>query len=402
MTEKLKSILEAEELTALLEKFNEQGVADSILGDLTDSDLRELGIEKLGERRRLLRAFSQACEAPPNKPRENDSKPSITTSPQEDFTYSAANGEITITGYRGRGHVVIPDKFDDLPLPVRKIGDAAFRDNGMILSVVIPQGCTDIGRNAFFGCSSMETVEIPSSVNDIGYSAFVHCSRLKSVTIPNGVTSIGDVALYGSIADSAFRFCKRLERVTIPNSVTSIGQVAFEGCSSLKSVTIPDRVTSIGVGAFEGCKSLVNLKIPGKVTSIGAFAFIGCKSLESLTIPNSVTSIGEDAFASCQPAVLKAYMQWRKSNSPSILTDPKLNPVVQQILKQVDELSEFYNKANSKDRWTMVRNIRESYEEECKIASRSLRMDEFIVNIQKSIGWDFAFPDSPIDQSIEK
>jgi hypothetical protein len=49
----------------------------------------------------------------------------------------------------------------------------------------------------------------------------------------------------------------------------------------------------------------------------------------------------------------------------------------------------------------MVRNIRESYEEECKIASRTLGINEFIVNIQKSIGWDFAFPDSPIDQSIE-
>ena len=346
MTEKLKSILEAEDLTVLLEKFNEQGVTDSILGDLTDSDLRELGIEKLGERRRLLRAFSQACEASLNKARENDSKPSITTSPQEDFTYSAADGEITITGYRGRGHVVIPDKFDDLPLPVRRIGDAAFKDNGMILSVVIPQGCTDIGSEAFWGCSSMETVEIPGSVN--------------------------------YISDSAFGYC-----------------------CCLKSVTIPDRVTYIGLGAFEGCESLVNLKIPDKVTSIGHYAFFGCNSLERVTIPNSVTFIGDYAFDLCQPAVLKAYMQWRKSSSPSILTDPILTPMVQQILKQVAELSEFYDKANSKDRSTMLRNIRESYEEEWMIAGRTLGINEFIVNIQNSIGWDFAFPDSPVDQSIE-
>jgi len=171
----LENLLVNELLQHFLPLFTEQGVTDSILGDLTDSDLRELGIEKLGERRRLLRAFSQACETPPNKPRETDSKPSITTSPQEDFTYSAADGEITITGYRGRGHVVIPDKFDDLPLPVRRIGDAAFKDNGMILSVVIPQGCTGIGPEAFFNCSSMESIEIPSSVNYIGWSAFALC-----------------------------------------------------------------------------------------------------------------------------------------------------------------------------------------------------------------------------------
>jgi len=275
----LENLLVNELLQHLLPLFTEQGVTDSILGDLTDSDLRELGIEKLGERRRLLRAFSQACEASPNKPRETDSKPSITTSPQEDFTYSAANGEITITGYRGRGHVVIPDKFDDLPLPVRKIGDAAFKYNGMILSVVIPQGCTDIGSEAFFGCSSMESVKIPSSVNNIGCEVFKFCSRLKSVTIPNGVTSIGDVA---------FSSCSSLERVTIPNSVTSIGFHAFSSCSSLKRVTIPNSVTSIGY-----------------------FAFSGCSSLKSVTIPNSVTSIGDGAFNSCQPAVLNAYMQWR-------------------------------------------------------------------------------------------
>ena len=171
----LENLLINESLQHLLPLFTEEGVTDSILCDLTDNDLRELGIEKLGERRRLLRAFSQTCEAPPNKAQKTDSKPSIKTSPQEDFTYSAANGEITITGYRGRGHVVIPDKFDDLPLPVRRIGDAALKDNGMILSVVIPQGCTGIGPEAFFNCSSMESVEIPSSVKYIGWSAFALC-----------------------------------------------------------------------------------------------------------------------------------------------------------------------------------------------------------------------------------
>ena len=174
-TSTLENLLVNELLQHLLPLFTEQGVTDSILGDLTDNDLRELGIGKLGERRRLLRAFSQTCETTPKKPRENDSKPSITSSPQEHFPYSAADGEIIITGYRGRGYFVIPDKFDDLPLPVRRIGDAAFKDNGMILSVVIPQGCTGIGPEAFFNCSSMESVEIPSSVKYIGWSAFALC-----------------------------------------------------------------------------------------------------------------------------------------------------------------------------------------------------------------------------------
>ena len=60
MTEKLQSILEAEGLASLLDKFNEQGVTDSILGDLTDSDLKELGVDKLGERKRLLAQFGKS------------------------------------------------------------------------------------------------------------------------------------------------------------------------------------------------------------------------------------------------------------------------------------------------------------------------------------------------------
>jgi formylglycine-generating enzyme required for sulfatase activity len=60
MTEKLQSILEAEGLSALLGKFNTQGVTDSILSDLTDADLKELDIDKLGERKRLLAAFGKS------------------------------------------------------------------------------------------------------------------------------------------------------------------------------------------------------------------------------------------------------------------------------------------------------------------------------------------------------
>ena len=81
----------------------------------------------------------------------------------------------------------------------------------------------------------------------------------------------------------------------------------------------------------------------------------------------------------------------------SRLTEPKLNLIVQQILKSVDELAELYNAANNNDRFIIVRNIRESYIDECKTARRVLGTDEFIENIAKSIGWDFAAPDSPVE-----
>ena len=47
------------------------------------------------------------------------------------------------------------------------------------------------------------------------------------MTIPEGVTEIGK---------QAFWFCESLSSVVIPSSVTEIGKQAFEGCESLSSV----------------------------------------------------------------------------------------------------------------------------------------------------------------------
>jgi formylglycine-generating enzyme required for sulfatase activity len=58
MNRKLVSILKKEGLEHLSNVFLEQGITDSILAELSDGDLRELGIEKLGERKRLLAAFT--------------------------------------------------------------------------------------------------------------------------------------------------------------------------------------------------------------------------------------------------------------------------------------------------------------------------------------------------------
>ena len=64
----------------------------------------------------------------------------------------------------------------------------------------------------------------------------VQCSRdaLGSIIIPDGVTSIGDEAFLG---------CSSLKSIVIPDSVTSIGERAFKSCESLESIVIPGTVT---------------------------------------------------------------------------------------------------------------------------------------------------------------
>ena len=216
--------------------------------------------------------------------------------------------------------------------------------------LVIPNGTTEIGDYAFWGCEGLTKVIIPNSVTSIGRGAFNDCSGLTSVTIPNSVTSIGDWAFefcsgltsvtisnsVTSIGDNAFNCCSGLTSVTISNSVTSIGDSAFNGCTSLKSVhitdlkswceisfgflsanpliyanhlylngkevenlVIPNGITEIRGSAFSGCSGLTSVTIPNSVTNIGSEAFSGCSGLTSITIPNSVTSIGVGAFSEC-------------------------------------------------------------------------------------------------------
>lgn len=162
-------------------------------------------------------------------------------------------------------------------------------DAAQIKSVIINDGVTRIGSNAFRGCVALESVSIPNSVSSIGSFAFYDCISLTGITLPDGLKYIDDHAFTAS----------GLTSISIPNSVESIGLNAFYGCGYLSSVKLSDNLITIGNFAFKGCKSLSNIVFPDKLTSIGTYAFCECRGLTSVKIPDSVTDIGGYAFSSC-------------------------------------------------------------------------------------------------------
>ena len=190
------------------------------------------------------------------------------------------------------GEINIPSSvnFNGVNYDVTEIGADAFSGCSDLISVTIPESVNQIREGAFSGCSSLTSMVIPNSVTEISGWTFSGCSGLTSVIIPESVTSIG----YG-----AFGGCCSLTSVTIPNSVTYIDEWAFENCSGMNSVTIPNSVTLIGANAFSGCSALSSVEIPESVTSIERGTFSNCRSLTSVTIPESVTYIGDGAFTWC-------------------------------------------------------------------------------------------------------
>ena len=136
------------------------------------------------------------------------------------------------------------------------------------------QGSTENWHNTQY-TNAIEKVMINEGITNVGWDAFSGCSSLKSITIPESVTSIGSDAFYE---------CSSLESITIPEGVTSIRYGTFSGCSSLKSITIPESVTDIENYALSGCSSLINVDIPAGVIEIENSVFYGCSNLESINV----------------------------------------------------------------------------------------------------------------------
>jgi hypothetical protein len=196
-----------------------------------------------------------------------------------------------------------------------------YNDRALVITVVIQDGVTRIGDNAFRMCNNLTSVTIPNSVTSLGTALFHSCTSLTNATIPSSVTTLGTavaglfqgctslqyVTFLGNInmiPGMAFYNCSQLRYVNIPNSVTEIGSSAFWGCTGLTSITIPSSVASIANSAFEGCTNLRQVTIQqGAGTSaamgIGNQAFRNCSTLMSIVIPGSVARIGMNAFNNC-------------------------------------------------------------------------------------------------------
>jgi|GEM_PF-2030721 len=164
--------------------------------------------------------------------------------------------------------------------------------NGAVAQTIIDQGTFGVqGDNLTWVLTSDSVLTISGSgdMENWGWSNpawQLYQDVIRTVVIKEGVTSIGDNAFTGNTT---------LASVHIFNSVTTIGSRAFSGCISLTSIDIPNSVTSIGWQAFSH-SGLTSINIPDNVTNIEGAAFVGCKSLTSINIGSGLTVIADSLF----------------------------------------------------------------------------------------------------------
>ena len=198
---------------------------------------------------------------------------------------------VVITQYTGKAtRVQIPSSIQNMP--VKEIGPYAFnpapsrlRNIVNVTSVIIPNGVTAIGDNAFMMQQQLVSITIPSSVKSIGNGVFLNCSKLTEITIPRGIARIGDQAFSGCIA---------LKSISLPEGLTEINDSAFSSCKALASIALPSTLKKLGLEAFANCTNLTAITIPESLKVIefdGWNQFIGCSKLP-LTVQAALKRLG--------------------------------------------------------------------------------------------------------------
>ena len=186
----------------------------------------------------------------------------------------------------------------NIPTNVASIGPRAFNGCSNLTSINIPTSVTIIGARAFNGCSGLTSISVATG-NTI-YDSRDNCNAIietstnklirgcKNTSIPSTVTNIGS---------DAFNGCTKISTVVIPSGVTAIGASAFADCSKLRTVTIPASVLSIGSGVFENCEMLSIIDVKWTTTPLptpGSNAFNGVNTSQvELKIPDDTRAMYE-------------------------------------------------------------------------------------------------------------
>lgn len=146
-----------------------------------------------------------------------------------------------------------------------------------------------IDNYACGSCYSLTDVVVSNGTTAIGFEAFGNCYALRNVILPDSMVTINGYV---------FKNCYSLYSVKMPKEVTTIDQSVFQSCYSLNEVVIPNGVTKID-NTFKDCRSLKKVTLPEGLTTItGTVTFYDCGVLSAIYMPSTVETIAAGAFSS--------------------------------------------------------------------------------------------------------
>ncbi len=149
------------------------------------------------------------------------------------------------------------------------------------------------------------TAESPFVITN-GRLQYCDITEAADIVVPEGVTEIGPNA-FGNLMEETSEsllldfFNTRTPEdlyftITLPDTVQVIDDYAFANLPMLTEINIPNSVTQIGEYAFLDCVRLDALTLGKNVQSVGSYAFFNCKELDTLTVLSENTQFGTMAY----------------------------------------------------------------------------------------------------------
>ena len=211
---------------------------------------------------------------------------------------------------------------------ITRVGNNAFREGVNITTVSLSDSITEIGAWAFMGAEKLTGIVLPQYLRTLEQEAFLNCTSLEAIELPGtltffdgpfaGCTSLKRAVIHGDpdipsfmMGSTPFRFCSSLEAIEVDENhfcLLSIDGVLYQRSGEeLILMQYPagkqDRVYELAPTtcqifqmAMEDVDSLEELIIPGTVQILDEFALMSCDNLHTIRFEGDAPQFGSEVF----------------------------------------------------------------------------------------------------------
>ncbi len=217
------------------------------------------------------------------------------------WNFDAATGTLTIGGTGAMAD------YDQTTAPWAFLSDKITR-------VIIGEGVTKVGSNAFQGCTALNDVFVKGAGTlTIGTAAF-DATKTPAIYVPTGqeaayqtawsayAGSIGEYMNCGADAMAVYDAATKTLTICGKGAMTDFASAADQPWKALQgqlqTVSFEPFITAIGTKAFSGCSALTAANIEGTATTIADGAFDGNATGRRIFVPaQTMAGYGKSAYA---------------------------------------------------------------------------------------------------------
>ncbi len=229
---------------------------------------------------------------------------------------------LTITNYIGtNGYVQIPSYL--FGQPISDVGPQAFAGCSTLTNLVISYGVTNVDDSAFMDCANLIWAAVPNTVSTIADSAFAGCLELSQIYFSTNAPVSAAIASNAFEGDTQatiyypggtarwtaeFAGLPTVAATTaspfyfITNSTGGITITGYGYSTTNTSIIVPAYITGRivnNIASLGGGEPVVvaNVTVLCTVTNIGTNACLNLTTLTNIVLPKTLLNIAKDAFS---------------------------------------------------------------------------------------------------------